>query len=98
MFSSFGSLLSKFTKSSTPFVKKYRYIIGALLVLGVFSFVIFRIDTLSSPGTNQERYDLGILELTKIRFDTDAIETINRLNPTDVEVSESIDETRNNPF
>lgn len=98
MFSSFGTLLSNATKSSAPFVKKYKYIIGALLVLGVFSFVIFRIDTLSSPTINQERYDLGILELTKVRFDTDAIETINRLNPTDVQVGENIDETRNNPF
>lgn len=80
------------------FMKKYKNIIGALIVLAVFSFVIFRIDTLSNPGINQVRYDAGILELTKIRFDTDAIETINDLNPTDIRVGENIDETRTNPF
>jgi len=97
MLNSFKSLSINY-KSLGGFVKKYKNIIGALLVLAVFSFVIFRIDTLSNPDINQGRYDSGILELTKIRFDTDAINTINDLNPTNVRVGENIDETRTNPF
>lgn len=90
--------LSEITKSLAPSLKRYKYLIGGVLVLAVFSFVIFRIDSLSSPGMNQEKYDLGILEIKKVKFDAEAIETINSLNPTDIEVTENIDESRNNPF
>lgn len=97
MLNSFKSLSINY-KLLGEFVKKYKYIVGALMVLAIFSFVIFRIDTLSNPGINQARYDSGILELTKIRFDADAINTINDLNPTNVKVGENIDESRTNPF
>ncbi len=97
MFDTFKGLSVK-TKKYFPVINKYRYVIGALLILLVFSFTILRIDNLASPSMNQDKYDQGIIELRKVDFDTDAIERIDELHKTDVNVRENIDESRNNPF
>lgn len=97
MFSTFTPYFQKF-KSSIPGLYKYKYIIGAIFVLGIFSFVILRIDALSSPEANQQRYDEGVVQIEKVSFDEEAIETINDLNPTNVRVGENINDSRNNPF
>lgn len=97
MFSTFTPYIQKL-RSSFPKLYKYKYIIGAIVVLGIFSFVILRIDALSSPEANQQRYDEGVLQIKKVSFDEEAIETINELNPTNVRVGESINDSRTNPF
>ncbi len=97
MFDTFKGLFAK-TKKYLPTIHKYRYLIGGLLILLVFSFTILRIDNLASPSMNQEKYDQGIIELRKVDFDTDAIQRIDELQKTDVNVRENIDESRNNPF
>jgi len=97
MFSSFAPYAQRI-KTSIPSLYKYKYIIGSLVVLGVFSFVILRIDSLSSPEANQQRYEEGVIQIEKVTFDEDAIKIINDLNPTDVKVGGNINDSRNNPF
>ncbi len=97
MFDTFKLIFAKM-KNYFPVINKYRYFIGGLLVLLVFSFTILRIDSLASPSMNQERYDQGIIELKKVEFDTAAIERIDELQKTDVNIRENIDESRTNPF
>lgn len=80
------------------FVNKYRYPIGGALVLVIFSITIYRIDTLSSPEVNQDRYNAGILEQEKVVFDEEVVERINQLDERTVNPSGNIDESRNNPF
>lgn len=97
MFNTFKTSFNKI-KKYFPFISKYRYTIGAILVLMVFSFTILRIDSLASPAMNQDRYNQGLIELKKVEFDTDAITRINELKKIDVNVKENIDDSRTNPF
>ena len=85
-------------KKLIPFSQKYRYIIGGVVIVLIFSFTIYRIDSLASPPMNQDRYNQGILELKKVEFDKEAIEHIDKLQKTDVNVRENLDENRTNPF
>jgi len=97
MFDTFKTYFSKL-KRYFPWVHKNRYLIGGILVVLIFGATILRIDSLASPGVNQERYDQGLIELKKVDFDENAIERINDLKKTDVNVKENIDESRTNPF
>jgi len=88
MFDTFKTYFSKL-KRYFPWVHKNRYLIGGILVVLIFGATILRIDSLASPG---------LIELKKVDFDEDAIERINDLKKTDVNVKENIDESRTNPF
>ena len=85
-------------KGLLPIIQKNRYLIGGIIVLIVFGFTIYRIDSLASPAMNQDRYNQGILELKKVEFNETAINRINELQKSDVNVRENIDESRTNPF
>lgn len=80
------------------FTNKYRYLIGGAVILVFFSATILRIDSLTSPDMNQDRYNTGLLEIEKVEFDTAAIDRINALDERNVNVTENIDDTRTNPF
>lgn len=80
------------------FVKKYKYILGSLLVFILFYMVIVRINSLAGIPMNQERYEQGILELDRITFDEEAIERIKELQDRNVEVDLDLPGDRENPF
>lgn len=98
MIDKLNSQLTSAARQIPDFLNKNRYYIGAVLILLIFSISIFRIDSLSSPDINQDSYNAGLLELEKVEFNTSAIDRINDLDKRTVNVSENIDDDRNNPF
>ncbi len=98
MIEKINSRLTSTLRKIPGFVNKYRYLIGGVIVLLFFSVTILRIDSLSSPDVNQDRYNAGLLEIEKVEFNTAAIERIDVLDVRNVNVTENIDDNRTNPF
>ena len=91
-------IIIKKLRAIVPFLIRFRYIVGSLIILGLFSFIVFRIDYLSSADINEDRYNQGIAELNSIVFDIDSINRINELRAIEVNVKQTIDKNRTNPF
>lgn len=98
MIEKINSQLTSIIHKIPEFINKYRYFIGGAVILIFFSVTILRIDSLSSPDINQDRYNAGLLEIEKVEFNTAAIERIDALDERSVNVTENIDNDRTNPF
>jgi len=91
----------KYLKKLMPiykFIKTYKFILGTLIVVSMFYFIVQRINAVTSVELNQDRYDQGILELDRITFDQEAIDVIKELQNRDVEVELDLPSNRDNPF
>jgi hypothetical protein len=77
---------------------KFRYpLIGALIV-AVFAFTVYRIDTLSSPDRDEAAYNDLLLTVERFQFDEDIINEILKLDDTGIEINPNFPGSRNNPF
>ncbi len=88
----------KIGKKTGAFVSKYRVILTAAVILGVFSFAILRVRTLADPVSNQERFIEQAQGLERVNFNQDAIDTLNDLEKSDVQIKPILPSNRNNPF
>ncbi len=93
-----NSQLTLALRKIPTFINKYRYLIGGVIILVFFSATILRIDSLSSPSMDQDKYNTGLLEIEKVEFNTAAIERIDALDEREVNVTENINDSRTNPF
>lgn len=79
-------------------LKKYSGFAFVILVLGAYSFIVFQIQqTINSEPTQTEITD-KLLDLNKTRLDEEAIEKIQDLRDTNIEVQTLFQEARDNPF
>ncbi len=78
--------------------KKYAVFIFVLVGLGIFGFLVFRIRTLS----NREPSETAITEKTDqdrpINIDQSAVEKVQELQSTNIEVKTLFEQSRDNPF
>lgn len=75
----------------------YQVIIASVLLLGVFGFVIWRLNNKLDPEMDQQRYDEQITTLKKVKFNEEAISKIQELKDSDVDISSRFVD-RDNPF
>jgi len=85
-------------KPALRVIVKYQYIIGGVLVVSAFYFLVARINNFAGVDKNQARYDQGILEVNRITFDQEAIDAIRELQNRDVTVELDLPGDRENPF
>lgn len=93
--------LKKISDSFAPViaqVKQYSGFVVLLLVLGVFAFIIVRINFYASREPSQAAIDEKLLHLQRTKIDQAAIDKIEKLNSTNVDVKALFDEARDNPF
>lgn len=88
----------KYIKHTKPYIYTYRYGLIGMIVLGVFGYVIFQIDSLTNIERDENRYEKEVGEIKKIEFNEEAIVTIEQLRDLNVEVNPSFDQNRTNPF
>ncbi len=85
----------------TPLLNKIRQYAGfviVLLVLGGFAFIIMRISYYATLEPSQTAIDEKLLNLKQTRINQEAIDKIEKLNSTNVDVKALFDEARDNPF
>ena len=79
-------------------VVRYRIVLTSLGILVVMATAILRVDSLTDPDINQDRYDEQQQTISKVEFDDTAIKQIQALREADVDVDSNFSGGRNNPF
>lgn len=84
-----------------PIIKKLRsYVTFAvlLLFLGVFGFLVFRINSLVNTEPSEDAVLEGLQTIKRPRIEDDVVEKMQQLEETNVEVKSLFDQARDNPF
>ena len=79
------------------FLLKNRTVIASVAILAVGAYSINRISTLSQPEIDSSSLNKQLAELKQITFDQEAIQRIQQLNSSDVNIESDVID-RNNPF
>lgn len=88
-----NSLLSALRK-----LEKYRYLIIGGVIVGLFAYTVGVINSELSPARDQAAYEEARLQIEKVEFDQEAVETIVRLRELNVDVDAIFAPGRTNPF
>lgn len=84
-------------QAAVSYVLKNRTIIASLIILAVGAYSINRITELSQPEIDSSKLNKQLAELKQIQFDEEAIERIQKLNSSNVNIESNFTD-RNNPF
>ncbi|MCE7936228.1 hypothetical protein DYH10_00315 [Candidatus Saccharibacteria bacterium CPR2] len=79
-------------------LSRWRLVILALSVIGLFAFSVFRIEQSSSAKADENVYNEKIGEVKKVKFNLDAVERIKQLRDREINIQPEYEESRNNPF
>lgn len=79
-------------------IRQYGAFVVVLLVLGAFAFIIVRINYYATLEPSQAAIDEKVLHLQQTQINQEAIDKIEKLNDTNVDVKALFDEARDNPF
>jgi hypothetical protein len=93
--------LKDITTKITPLLQKAREYSGfiiVLVVLGLFGFVVLRIRSYATIQPTQAAIDEKLQDLKRTRIDEDAIEKIQKLESSNIDVKALFDDARDNPF
>ena len=89
----------KYLKILLEYASTYRLALTALAIGGIFAFSIVRISSLSDPELDQVRLQNQTTALKKVRFDETAIDNIQSLVDSGIEIDALFDPNRDeNPF
>jgi hypothetical protein len=91
------STLKKF-KSFESIGMRYLSFILVLLSLGVYSFIVFRINSLITAEPTDEQIIEKLQTVQRPKIDQVSIDKINQLSDNSVEVKAIFKEARQNPF
>lgn len=84
-----------------PFIRRVRTYISFIFLLTVlilFGFFVLRINTLVNQGPNEDFIAEKMATSKPAKIDTDAVERIENLEATNVEVRALFKQARDNPF
>jgi len=79
-------------------LRSYLSFIFVLVVLALFAFVILRIRTLVTTEPSQDAVNERLLTGQPVKIDTEAVERIEKLEESNVEVRTLFKQARDNPF
>ncbi len=77
---------------------RYKLIIGLLLIVGMVSYIDFRIDHYTGTQSDQAQLEESLSKIKRVRFNSTAIEQIKQLEDPGTTVSPDLPENRTNPF
>lgn len=91
-------LTQKYLTNLLCFLKKYASFIILIVVLCLFGFLVYQIRSFATqePSDNIVNEKMG--QTRPINIDKDAVEKIQQLQSTNVEVKALFDKNRDNPF
>jgi hypothetical protein len=93
--------ITKIKQSINPFInflKKYAVLVFIVLGLSVVGFLVYQVGQLATkePGDTLVEEKTG--QVRPIRIDAKAVEQVQKLQATNVEVKALFDQSRDNPF
>lgn len=85
-------------KPLISYVQKYRKFLFFILLLAVYGWLVFRINTLSSIEPSEEAISEKLQTAKRPKIDQAALEKIQQLQDNSVEVQALFKQARDNPF
>lgn len=79
-------------------IKEYSSFAFVLIALAVFAFLVLRIRTLVTAEPSQSAIDERLLVSQPVRIDPEAIERVEKLEESNIEVKALFKQARDNPF
>jgi hypothetical protein len=80
------------------FFKKYIVLIFILGLVGIYGFLVFRINTLNNVEPSEDAVSDQLQTVTRPKIDKASVDKIQQLQGQNVEVKTLFDQARNNPF
>jgi len=77
---------------------RYMVLIFILAFLGIYGFLVFRINTLAGGEPSEEAVEERLNTVQRPRVDQNAVDKIEQLQTQNIEVKTLFDQARNNPF
>lgn len=93
--------ISQLTSRIIPlvaYVKKYAVLLFALFFLGMYGFLVYRIDTLVNSEPDPAAIDESLNTVKRLRVDQGSIDKMLQLEEENVEVKSLFQQARENPF
>lgn len=79
-------------------VQRYMVLIFILAFVGVYGFLVFRINSLTSSEPSDDAVAERLKTVQRPRIDQNAVDKIEQLKAQNIEVQTLFNEARNNPF
>jgi hypothetical protein len=83
---------------ATAFLKKYAVVVFIVIGLSVIGFLVYQVGQLATKEPGDTLVDEKTGETRPIRIDSKAVEQVQKLQSTNVEVKALFNQTRDNPF
>lgn len=80
------------------FLKKYAVLVFIVVGLSIIGFLVFQVGQLATKEPADTLVDEKTGETRPIRIDSKAVEQVQKLQATNVEVKTLFDQSRDNPF
>lgn len=90
--------LTKSLKPIITFIKKYMAVFFIVLGISVLGFLVYRVGQLATQEPSDELITEKSGENRPIRIDAKAVEQVQKLQSTNVEVQALFNQSRDNPF
>lgn len=93
--------LKKLPAKIAPLIKKVRqYIVFIffILLIGMYGFLVYRINTLTSTEPDETKVTEQLQTIKRPRIDQDAVNKIQELEDENIEVQSIFEQARENPF
>jgi len=79
-------------------IKKYAVLVFALFFLGMYGFLVYRIDTLVNSEPDPAAIDESLNTVKRLKIDQSSIDKMLQLEEENVEVKSLFQQARENPF
>ena len=90
--------VTDFANSTLTNLKHYKVVIFALLITGVYGYVVVTISSFASAQPTPEQVALQTSPIKSTKIDKKIVAQLQQLQDNSVNVKTLFDEARNNPF
>jgi hypothetical protein len=93
--------ISKLTARLQPiiaYLKRYSVILFALFFLGMYGFLVYRINVLTNSEPDAAAVDESINTVKRLKIDQSSIDKMLQLEEENIEVQSLFQQARENPF
>jgi hypothetical protein len=91
-------IITQKIQPATTFAKKYTKFIFVILMLFIFTFLVFRINEFSRQEPTEDAVTEKLKTVQAPKLDKDIIQKINQLQDQNIQVQSLFDHARDNPF
>lgn len=91
------SILARF-EPALRFLKRYMVILFFIVFIGIYGFLVYRINALSSASPSEDTVTEKLKTIQHPKVDQSSLDKIQQLQDQHIEVKSLFENARNNPF